>query len=260
MKKVLIFIVILGVGFLVFTKIKTKKEIFQNQNENQNTSDNTKEGLKENAQIFDGEEGTSLKTEDDFFIVNMTFPAFDNLNISKSIKDYISTTVADFKAENNFNDLSPEEKDRLKQMGRKYTISSTYKTYKTSKISSVIFSIATDTGGAHGNLIIKTLNFDTTGHLIEIGSLFKPESNYLTRLSDLSRPKLKENLKDAIGEWYLDGTTPSTDNFASFYLKDDSTLVIIFQPYQVAPWVAGTPEVSFSITNELSDIINEEFK
>jgi hypothetical protein len=81
-------------------------------------------------------------------------------------------------------------------------------------------------GGAHGNLFIRTLNFERSTEGLEIGSLFTPGSNYLTKLSELSRPKLKADLKENLGNWSDDGTSPITKNFEAFYLTPGKLHII----------------------------------
>jgi hypothetical protein len=63
---------------------------------------------------------------------------------------------------------------------------------------------------------------------------------------------------DAVGSFITDGTTPNDANFANFFV-DNNTLVILFAPYQVAPYAAGpqTLRIPFS---QLSGILKAEYK
>lgn len=99
-------------------------------------------------------------------------------------------------------------------------------------LSLLIYSF---TGGAHGLTIIKSLTFDiTTGKQYELKNLFKPNSDYVTTLSEI--------IQNKITEW----ETPLLNEFTSirsdqdFYLADHS-LVVYFQLYEITPYVAGFP-------------------
>lgn len=107
------------------------------------------------------------------------------------------------------------------------------------------------TGGAHGMTTIKSLTFDvTTGRQYTLKELFKPNSDYVKRLSDIIAVKLKE--------W----NTPLLDGFKTimpnqdFYIADHS-LVIYFQLYEISPYVAGFPYVPIPIW-DIQDIIKPD--
>ena len=113
-------------------------------------------------------------------------------------------------------------------------------------------------GGAHGGHILRSLNFREGDEQFTIGDVFKPGSGYLATLSKLSRTKLKAALGNELGNWSDDGTTPVTSNFEAFYLTEGK-LHIIFQPYQVAPWASGAPEITIDLASELKDVISSTF-
>lgn len=208
--------------------------------------------------IFAGEEGKSIVEESQYMKVDAQYPAFTNASVSKLAKEFVQNQLAQFKADANLEALSQADKDFVFQNGSKYEFDTTYKIYQSDQVSTIVFSIATYTGGAHGGLVLRSLNVTPDGRLITIGDLFTSGSNYLTKLSELSRTKLKASLKDNAGEWFEDGITPISQNFETFYITDGNTLHIIFQPYQVGPWVAGAPEITIDIQTELQGIINED--
>ncbi len=112
-------------------------------------------------------------------------------------------------------------------------------------ISLLVYSF---TGGAHGLTIIKSLTFNTTtGKQYELKDLFKPDSDYVTKLSAIVQKK--------IIEW----ETPLLDDFTSirsdqdYYLADHS-LVIYFQLYEITPYVAGFPYFPIPIL-DIQDLI-----
>ncbi len=209
--------------------------------------------------VLNGEEAREIKSDEQYISIDAKYPKFSDSNISKSVKDFVVSSIASFKIENNIDNLTQTDKDFIFQNGAKYQYNVDYKTYTTDTLGTVVVLMANYTGGAHGNLVVKSLNYNNNSQQLTIGDLFQPESDYLTRLSEISRQKLPAVLGDNIGAWSDDGTAPTSDNFQTFYMKDKNTLNIVFQPYQVAPWVAGSPEISIDIPSELSDIINPQF-
>lgn len=106
-------------------------------------------------------------------------------------------------------------------------------------------------GAAHPNnaLISHSFNLET-GEKVEIGDLFT-RSDYESYLSQTTRNALKKyslngeplNLDPAMIEG---GTQPHEKNFSNFML-DDNQLIIIFNPYQVAPYAVGVLKVGVEI-------------
>lgn len=107
------------------------------------------------------------------------------------------------------------------------------------------------TGGAHGLTIIKSLTFDiTTGKQYELKDLFKPDSDYVTKLSAIIQNKITEWEIQLLDEF----TSIRSDQ--DFYLTDHS-LVIYFQLYEITPYVAGFPYFPIPIL-DIQDIIKPE--
>ena len=105
-------------------------------------------------------------------------------------------------------------------------------------------------GGAHGNTIAKALNFDIeTGHVYTLPELFKPNSNYVKKISDIIKVQIKARDIPTLGDFTE--INPNQD----FYIADRS-LVIFFQLYEIAPYYVGIPYFPISIY-ELEDVINE---
>jgi hypothetical protein len=256
MKKVLILIIIILVGVIIFLLPKHKngdknktEELVQSDTETK-----AEEGISTSKNLFAGERKETIHEESEHLLIDVEYPSFKSETFSKKVKSFIDTEIAQFKNDNDPDKLPVEDKAFLFQNGAKWSLNITYKTHAGDHISSIVFSISDYTGGAHGGLNIKTLNYDTSGEILSIGDLFKEGTNYLSKLSELSRTKLKDGI-GTNGTWIDDGTKPITDNFKPFYIEGDN-LYIIFQPYQVAPWVNGTPEIKIS-KDELQDFIKE---
>jgi len=107
------------------------------------------------------------------------------------------------------------------------------------------------TGGAHGLTIIKSLTFDiATGKQYELKDLFKPDSDYVTKLSAIIQNKITEWEIQLLDEF----TSIRSDQ--DFYLADHS-LVIYFQLYEITPYVAGFPYFPIPIL-DIQDIIQPD--
>lgn len=102
-------------------------------------------------------------------------------------------------------------------------------------------------GAAHPNNETRILNCDIKRHLL-LGTvdLFASSTEALLALSESARRILKERFHDD-GEEYiqthvLPGSAPTHENFREVGLTPEG-LLIIFNPYQVAPYARGTVEV-----------------
>lgn len=250
MKNFFIFILIVAVAVLAYFLVRKDREVFTPNEEPISENPVTEEETSEDVFFDDTKEVFTENTAT--FEAKIEYPSFGNVGIDKRIKDFVMKDLSDFKKGTDVTNENPVAKNNY---------GATYKVVKTSEITSIIFTFSEYTGGAHGNIRVRTLNFDNKNlESLSIGSLFRAESDYLTKISTVSRTELKKDLGgEENATWINDGTTPTNDNFDSFYLKDDNTLVIIFQPYQVAPWVEGVPEVVINITNNLKEIFNEKY-
>lgn len=104
-------------------------------------------------------------------------------------------------------------------------------------------------GAAHPNSFVLSFVFDTqTGEKLALADLFKPESEYLDVLSRESRDRIKEQLSDFYEEeWVNTGTDPILENFQVFY-PTETTLHLMFNPYQVASYSDGIIEIDIPYT------------
>ncbi|MEW6281491.1 MAG: DUF3298 and DUF4163 domain-containing protein, partial [Candidatus Eremiobacterota bacterium] len=99
------------------------------------------------------------------------------------------------------------------------------------------------TGGAHGSPVVASFVLDLkTGKRLQLKDMLSP--GYLKVMSDYSRKELARN-PDYGGEtdWINQGTEPKEEMFP-VTLPTEKGLLIVFPPYQVAPYAAGLPEVT----------------
>ncbi|GAB6100645.1 DUF3298 and DUF4163 domain-containing protein [Halanaerocella petrolearia] len=105
-------------------------------------------------------------------------------------------------------------------------------------------------GGAHGLTIVKSLTFDlNTGKSYQLKELFKADSNYQERLSQIIAQDIIDRDIPILGEF--EGIRKDQD-----YYIADNMLVIYFQLYEITPYYYGLPCFPISIY-ELEDIIDD---
>lgn len=111
------------------------------------------------------------------------------------------------------------------------------------------------TGGAHGYSYKETVNLDLENEKeLQLKDLFDGSKDYLSVLTDLILKQM-EKAKDDLFPDTLTSFRASDD--LKFYLTDDG-MVVYFDPYEVAPYVAGI--VEFEIPYEsLKDVLKENY-
>ncbi len=170
-----------------------------------------------------------------------------NLAAIAAMKRFEQNAIAQFKKDGNFAHLTHDDVQMLGLDQRKESLDISYKAAASPTSASYLFTIVEDTLGAHPNTVYRTFTWNAkTGAVTSLADLFPAKSDYLGFLSQKARtllpPVIARNEGVAQGDvdqsMLADGTTPSADNFADWYL-DGPDLVIVFPPYQVAPYAAG---------------------
>jgi len=186
-----------------------------------------------------------------------------NADALVTMRNALGSMVASFKSDGNFSNLTPED---IKMMGfdqgRKESLSVKYLISSSVNTVSYIYTIYTDTLGAHPNGTFRTFTFDTnTGKELALSDLFTG-STYLDTLSTIARAKLPaiigaENISSD-ADFIKSGTTPEEQNFQNFFF-DNKDFVILFPPYQVGPYALGPQTLRIPVS-ELKDILKPEFQ
>lgn len=109
-------------------------------------------------------------------------------------------------------------------------------------------------GAAHPGHYAVTLVWDAErGRALAPDDLFRPDTDWPTALSRAVIPLLERELGDmADPAWVAEGAGPHAENFARWALVPDG-LLLLFDPYQVAPYAAGPQAVTISRT-ALADV------
>lgn len=174
---------------------------------------------------------------------------------------FVRDTIQTFKTNGNFDNLtSADIKELGFDQGRKETLQITYRTVSSLHTISYIFTIYQDTLGAHGNTFFRTGTFNTSnGVPLALADIFSPGATYLDTLSSMSRAKLPRIIGQGADMTFIkNGTEPKAENFQSFSL-DNKELVILFDPYAVGPYSAGSQTLRIPLS-ELSSILKPEYR
>jgi uncharacterized protein len=126
---------------------------------------------------------------------------------------------------------------------------------------SVAINYRTYTGGAHGYSATNCSLVDVrSGKLIGLGDVFVPGDQWLKRMVELVRDDLKDQFVDRPGNDF----SLEPENMAKllrqgqrYLFRDDNTLEVIFNPYEVGPYVAGPYSVEISY-DDLRSVIRAD--
>ena len=118
------------------------------------------------------------------------------------------------------------------------------------------------TGGTGNSYVIGYIFDRRSGAELAITDLFV-DASYLERLSDLSREALAERIgKEDLAsdlDWVEDGTEPTAENFDNILFKEDGTVLVRFDKYQVAAGVEGVVEIVLPV-DAIADLLTPEFR
>ena len=175
-----------------------------------------------------------------------------NKKFESDIMNFYNTSVKE--AESYFDDVPDAE--------NKFVISSDYEVKKSNnKVLSMLIKYYKYSGGAHGTYEYIPYNVDlTSGGIFTLKDLFNENSNYKVVIEDEIKKQIiqlnkEQNLPKNSTQLYA--FNEIKDN-QKFYIVDD-TIVIFFDLYDIAPYVAGIPE--FPINKEIiSNLLNNQYK
>ena len=206
-----------------------------------------------------------------YFDIEATYPAETPLKATAGedadaaavalMEDFVDETIRDFKRQGNFDNLTPED---VQIMGlsdtRKESLTLIYEERMGDDTITYVFTLHVDTLGAHPNTFYRSFTFDrVSGKELKIQDLFVSGSGYLTRLSAIAEFELTNILGESSDLDYIrQGVAAEAINFQS-YAIEGKDLILIFPPYQVAPYAAGTQTVAIPLA-QLSEILKPEYR
>lgn len=188
------------------------------------------------------------KVEKGTFSLDIAYPSFGIKGIDSVIYTYIDSTRTDYlkSAKELFAQKEPDFTPTT-------SINISYKVLNdVDDIVSIEFQGYTYLWGAHGTPFINTFTFrKSTGNLITLTN-----QAHINKITSLIRPtlfKYLESIQMTDEKWENDGTAPTAENYQSFTYQMDSngkleSITLYFQPYQVAAYAAGMPNVTIHKT------------
>jgi len=202
-----------------------------------------------------------------YYTIETTYPSQIPLagaagpKAERVMEQAIADDIAQFKSDSNLDQITPQDAQIQGLDGtRKYAFNASYTEYESTSTISYVFTIYQDTLGAHPNTFFQTFTFDRGGNQLQLADLFKANSNYLQVLSPLAYSSVVAQLKlkgvdpdDTILETVRMGTEASPEALQFFYINEDK-LHLLFPPYQVAAYAAGSFDVEIPLS-QLKDIL-----
>lgn len=177
--------------------------------------------------------------------ISVSYPSVGVSAIDEDIAAWVNHIVfsfeRDFSGENGISDKGDAE--------NRYSLSSTYRVIRPSPAAlSVVFELWMDTGGVHPGLDVITLNYSLISEQrLSLVDVFEDTARALDVMSGYSRSVLAVRVGGGrVDQAIASGTAPAPDNFANIALIP-SGVRVYFQPYQVAPWSAGTQIVDIPL-------------
>lgn len=226
----------------------------------------------------------NLEDSNKFYTIKAEYP-IDAFDKEKSMENFVKYGFENKKEEwkvggeayNDYMKLKQDFPDRP-EIKNEYIVN--FKKFVSQKlgIHSYLFNQYEFTGGAHGNTSNATFNFNNKGYinLEKVLNLQNGNDLKITRMIYNKLPSIlgdtfdKEMASSGLGLSYLksDGITLDkakcncdgflfASNLQNFIIGDDGITFVMGQ-YQVAPYVAGMPEVLIK-WNELAPYVNKEF-
>ena len=174
----------------------------------------------------------------DLVDLDVHYPVFGKEAIDQDIALWAHRVVETFTQGLGDEHLAHPRQDR-NELRVGYTVS-----FASPRSLTVTYEVWTYTGGVHGNNDIITLSYDMeSGQRLLLEDLVASADTALERLDAYCSQTLRGTLGEDLDEDMLkSGTAPELDNYSSFSLFP-AGLRIHFQPYQVAPFVAGAQRV-----------------
>ena len=175
--------------------------------------------------------------------ITLSYPSVGVRAIDASIRTWASGIADAFEETFNSPGLYPDENRPVPELWCSYAVS-----HPSDKALSITFEVWTYTGGSQGNLDVMTLNYSlVSGQRLGLVDIFEDPDAALAIMSAWSRKELTQRLGGMRQEQMLrTGLNPVPENFASLTLIP-SGIRINFQPYQVAPGMAGAQKIDIPL-------------
>jgi hypothetical protein len=169
--------------------------------------------------------------------ITATYPITKSEAVNAYFKQFVDEQIKQFKDDTNWAD-DPEITSASEAI---LSFDITYTNTRSQRADNYIFTVSSYTGGAHGLDVTKTFSFSKEGKLIGLADLFSNGLSGLKTVAPYVQAELaKQNITTK--DWIQEGAGPTEDNYRSFIVTDNG-ITVIFDPYQVAAYAAGSVKV-----------------
>ena len=202
-------------------------------------------------------------------LLHISYPITEQDDINTRMEEVTQEFIAEYRT--TAAQIEKAYQDYKKETGREAaTFITHYRQYFDVAVANenlIFFDIVRSiyTGGTGSAFVVGYIFDRRSGVELSIADLFVDE-RYLERLSTLTREVLEERARSQIAEleydseaarkealawtleWIEEGTAPTAENFDNLLFRDDGTVLVAFDKYQVAAGVAGVVEVALPVT------------
>jgi len=174
------------------------------------------------------------------YTVDSNYPQFGIPAIDTQIKTWVQNGIDDLESQAN-NDQPAENNFPL------YSFTSQFsRAYVGDDYISVELVLSDYTGGAHELPVIVGATFNrSTGLPVTLDEALALTGKTLEQVAQEAKAQLAQDPDTQPTDMWSSGSDPVPNNYQTFLVTADS-VIFIFQPYQVAPYSAGAPEISIS--------------
>ena len=175
----------------------------------------------------------SIVTDDENGKINVYYPVTKCVVANGLIRDKVDYYIDKFKS----TDTLSESKE----------LNISFEKYESGSIISFKFEVNSNIGVTHDTKEYFTVVYDGD-EVITIDSLLEKNPNLLDDLYAKSKQQLESNdkFKEYSNLLWLENGLKKTKNTFSNFIFSDNNIIVIFNPYTVAPFVAGSFEVEIS--------------
>jgi hypothetical protein len=172
------------------------------------------------------------------YTVDAAYPQFGISAIDSQIKTTVQSGVSDLETQ--------ADQDKPAENGYPiYSFTCLYNSpYVGSDYVSVLIACGAYTGGAHEMPTIIGATFDrATGKSVTLDQALALTGKTLDQVAQEAKQQLAQNPDTMPTAIWASGSDATSDNYSTFLINQNH-VVFIFQPYQVAPYSSGAPEVT----------------
>ncbi len=183
-----------------------------------------------------------------FGTITAVYPKTASDSITKYFDAFVQDQIAQFK-----NDVSWVEDQQDSAQAEALSLDIAYTMYQGTSVQTYVFTVASYTGGAHGMQVRKTFAFNKEGQLLTISNVFKNGFDGLPVFAKVVQKALLKR-EGVQADWLTEGASPIEENYNAFIVQDDG-VTVLFDPYEVAPYVFGPIDV-FIPASDFGSIAN----